>query len=186
MRTDLFDFDLPPERIALRPISPRDAARLLVVRPGGGLEDRGVRDLPDLLLPGDAVVVNDTRVIPARLTGRRIGRGVEPKIEVTLHRRLDGARWRAFVKPGRRLQAGDVVRVCVRDSGEGMPTPLLGICHSTRADGCPLPSFSRCTHRLVAFRPAARYSRSPRTTGVGMHCWVSPRTAQRFSPVSAS
>ena len=73
MRTDLFDFDLPPERIALRPISPRDAARLLVVRPGGSPEDRGVRDLPDLLRPGDAVVVNDTRVIPARLTGRRIG-----------------------------------------------------------------------------------------------------------------
>src|SRR5262245_40733221 len=110
MRTDLFDFDLPPEPIALRPISPRDAARLLVVRPGGRLEDRGVRDLPDLLLPGDAVVVNDTRVIPARLTGRRIGRGAEPRIEATLHRRLDGSRWRAFVKPGRRLQAGDVVR----------------------------------------------------------------------------
>ena len=61
MRTDLFDFDLPPERIALRPAVPRDAARLLVVRPGGALEDRGVRDLPDLLNPGDALVVNDTR-----------------------------------------------------------------------------------------------------------------------------
>ena len=72
MRTDLFDFDLPPERIALRPISPRDAARLLVVRFGGTFEDQTVRDLPDLLRPGDAVVVNDTRVIPARLTGRRI------------------------------------------------------------------------------------------------------------------
>ncbi len=110
MRTDLFDFDLPPERIALRPISPRDAARLLVVRPGGVAEDRAVRDLPDLLRPGDAVVVNDTRVIPARLLGRRIGRGEEPRIEATLHRRLDGSRWRAFVKPGRRLQTGDVVR----------------------------------------------------------------------------
>src|SRR5204863_6729700 len=78
MRTDLFDFDLPPERIALRPVSPRDAARLLVVRPGSPLEDRGVRDLPDLLNPGDALVVNDTRVIAARLTGRRIGRDTEP------------------------------------------------------------------------------------------------------------
>jgi len=106
MRTDLFDFDLPPERIALRPISPRDAARLLVVRPGGVAEDRAVRDLPELLQPGDAVVVNDTRVIPARLVGRRIGRGEEPRIEATLHRRLDGSRWRAFVKPGRRLQPG--------------------------------------------------------------------------------
>ena len=110
MRTDLFDFDLPPERIALRPISPRDAARLLVVRPDGVAEDRAVRDLPGLLQPGDAVVVNDTRVIPARLSGRRIGRGAEPKIEATLHCRLDGSRWRAFVKPGRRLQTGDVVR----------------------------------------------------------------------------
>src|SRR5215218_10700926 len=76
MRTDLFDFDLPPERIALRPIAPRDAARMLVVRPGADpeLEDRGVHDLPDILQPGDALVVNDTKVIPARLSGRRIGR----------------------------------------------------------------------------------------------------------------
>src|SRR5258707_1059374 len=110
MRTDLFDFDLPPERIALRPASPRDAARLLVVRPGGACEDRAVHDLPDLLRAGDAVVVNDTRVIPARLSGRRIGRGAEPAIEATLHRRLDGSRWRAFVKPAKRLQPGDVVR----------------------------------------------------------------------------
>jgi S-adenosylmethionine:tRNA ribosyltransferase-isomerase len=110
MRTDLFDFDLPPERIALRPASPRDAARLLVVRPGGVLEDRGVRDLPELLNPGDALVVNDTRVIAARLTGRRIGRDTEPKIEATLTERLDGSRWRAFVRPAKKLAAGDVVR----------------------------------------------------------------------------
>jgi S-adenosylmethionine:tRNA ribosyltransferase-isomerase len=113
MRTDLFDFELPPERIALRPIAPRDAARMLVVRPGGEpeFEDRGVRDLPDILRPGDALVVNDTKVIPARLSGRRIGRGeTEPRIEVTLHQRLDGSRWRAFVRPAKRLAAGDVVR----------------------------------------------------------------------------
>jgi len=111
MRTDLFDFDLPPERIALRPTVPRDAARLLVVKPGGGFDDRHVRDLPDLLRPGDALVVNDSKVIAARLTGRRIGRGEhEPAIEATLHRRLDGSRWRAFVKPGKRLAEGDVVR----------------------------------------------------------------------------
>jgi S-adenosylmethionine:tRNA ribosyltransferase-isomerase len=110
MRTDLFDFDLPSERIALRPAVPRDAARLLVVRPGGALEDRGVRDLPDLLTPGDALVVNDTRVIPARLTGRRIGRDTEPKIEATLTERLDGSHWRAFVRPAKKLAAGDVVR----------------------------------------------------------------------------
>src|SRR5437879_9959432 len=98
MRTDLFDFDLPPERIALRPIAPRDAARLLVVRPGQLPEfgDRGVRDLPDLLREGDALVVNDTKVIQARLHGRRIGRGAaETAIEATMNRRIDGARLRA-------------------------------------------------------------------------------------------
>jgi S-adenosylmethionine:tRNA ribosyltransferase-isomerase len=113
MRTDLFDFELPAERIALRPSVPRDAARLLVVRPGAvpGFDDKGVRDLPDLLRPGDAVVVNDSKVIPARLSGRRIGRGeAEPAIEATLHQRLDGSRWRAFAKPGKRLAVGDVIR----------------------------------------------------------------------------
>jgi len=113
MRTDLFDFDLPPERIALRPASPRDAARLLVVRPGATPEwdDRGLRDLPDLLEAGDALVVNDSKVIAARLTGRRIGRGsAEPVIEATLHQRLDGSRWRAFVKPAKRLEVGDNIR----------------------------------------------------------------------------
>src|ERR1700704_2883785 len=113
MRTDLFDFALPADRIALRPRSPRDVARLLVVRPGAapGLDDRIVRDLPGLLRPGDAIVVNDSKVIPARLTGRRIGRGdAEPAIEATLHQRLDGARWRAFAKPGKRLAARDIIR----------------------------------------------------------------------------
>ncbi len=110
MRTDLFDFDLPPERIALRPVSPRDASRLLVVRPGGRLEDKGVRDLPDLLDPGDALVVNDTKVIPARLTGRRIGRDTEPNVEVTLTERIDGSRWRAFARPAKKLAAGDIIR----------------------------------------------------------------------------
>src|SRR5258708_1595323 len=113
MRTALFDFELPSDRIALRPISPRAAARLLVVRPGETpeLADRGVRDLPDLLRPGDALVINDTKVIAARLRGRRIGRGaMEPAIEATLHQRLDGSRWRAFVKPAKRLSPGDVVR----------------------------------------------------------------------------
>src|SRR5919198_1677395 len=112
MLTELFNFELPPDRIALRPVTPRDAARLLVVRPGQNppFEDRAVRDLPNLLRPGDALVVNDTRVIPARLRGRRLGRGAEPAIEATLHQRLDGSRWRAFVKPAKRLAPGDVVR----------------------------------------------------------------------------
>ena len=112
MRTDLFDFELPPDRIALRPASPRDVARLLVVRPGGAPEheDRVVGDLPDLLRPGDQLVVNDTKVIPAALHGRRIGRATEPRVEATLIKRLDGSRWRALVKPAKKLEVGDVVR----------------------------------------------------------------------------
>src|SRR5271168_2250766 len=113
MRTDLFDFALPQDRIALRPASPRDGARLLVVRPGGPaeLEDRTMRDLPALLRPGDALVVNDTKVFPASLHGRRVGRGEhEPAIAATLIKRLDDSRWRALVRPGKRLAVGDVVR----------------------------------------------------------------------------
>jgi len=113
MRTDLFDFDLPEDRIALRPAVPRDAARLLVVRQGPtpAFEDRTVRDLPVLLRRGDALVVNDTKVLPASLHGRRIGRGEhEPAIAATLIRRLDGSRWQALVRPAKRLEGGDVVR----------------------------------------------------------------------------
>jgi S-adenosylmethionine:tRNA ribosyltransferase-isomerase len=113
MKTDLFDFDLPADRIALRPVHPRDAARLLVVRPGGApaFEDRGMRDLPEFLQPGDALVVNDSKVVAARLKGRRIGRGTsEPAIEATLHKRLDGSRWRAFILGAKKVQVGDTLR----------------------------------------------------------------------------
>jgi S-adenosylmethionine:tRNA ribosyltransferase-isomerase len=112
MRTDLFDFALPPDRIALRPASPRDAARLLVVRPDAAdeCEDRSVGDLAGLLRPGDQLVVNDTKVIAAKLHGRRIGRGAAAGVEATLIKRLDGARWQALVKPARKLAVGDVVR----------------------------------------------------------------------------
>ena len=165
MRTEIFDFHLPPERIALRPIAPRDAARLLVVRPGATpeCEDRGVRDLPALLQPGDALVVNDTKVIAARLKGRRLGRGgTEPAIEATLHRRLDGSRWRAFVRPAKKLQAGDVLRfgsegrICflgqldatVEEKGEGgevtlsfsLHGPVLDQAIDERGD-MPLPPY---------------------------------------------
>ncbi len=110
MRVDLFDFELPEESIALRPVAPRDAARLLVVTPGEGLADRHVRDLPDLLRPGDVLVVNDTRVIPAELRGERIrGANVTP-VAVTLYERAGGARWRAFARPARRLAVGDRLR----------------------------------------------------------------------------
>ena len=111
MRTDLFDFDLPADRIALRPVQPRDAAKLLVVRPGGALEDRVMRDLPALLRLGDALVVNDSKVIAARLKGRRIGRGTtEPEIEATLHKRLDGSHWKAFILGAKKVQIGDTLR----------------------------------------------------------------------------
>src|SRR3954454_21897463 len=110
MRTDLFDFDLPAGCIALRPASPRDSARMLVVRPGASLQDQVVADLPQWLEPGDQLVVNDTKVIAAQLSGRRIGRGPEPKIEATLIKRLDGSRWQALVKPAKKLAQGDIVR----------------------------------------------------------------------------
>jgi len=110
MRTDLFDFDLPTERIALRPASPRDTARMLVVESDGVLRDRLVSDLPAWLKAGDLLVVNDTRVIAAQLKGRRIGRETEPKIEATLVRRLDGSRWKALVKPAKKLVARDRIR----------------------------------------------------------------------------
>lgn len=110
MRVSDFDFDLPPERIALRPANPRDSSKLLIVRPDG-LEDRVFRDLPQILRKGDVLVFNDTRVIPAALSGHRIGRGeTAPKIEALLHMRLDGHRWKAFAKPGKKLQAGDRIR----------------------------------------------------------------------------
>ena len=118
MRTDLFDFALPEDLIALRPAAPRDSAKLLVVQPDAtpGLEDRIMRDLPALLRRGDAIVVNDTKVFPANLRGRRLGRGdYEPAISATLIKRLDGSHFRALVKPAKRLAVGDVVRF----GGEG-------------------------------------------------------------------
>jgi S-adenosylmethionine:tRNA ribosyltransferase-isomerase len=107
MRVADFDFDLPLERIALRPARPRDAARMLLVQ-GGQLTDHGVRDLPALLRAGDCLVFNDTRVIPAQLEGvRRTFKGGEARIGVTLHKRLDLRRWQAFVRNAKRLQPGD-------------------------------------------------------------------------------
>ncbi|WP_184432337.1 tRNA preQ1(34) S-adenosylmethionine ribosyltransferase-isomerase QueA [Roseospira goensis] len=105
MRVDLFDFDLPPDRIADRPAQPRDAARLLRVTADGALEDRGVRDLPALLDPGDVLVLNDTRVIPARLFGR-VGRA---RVQVMLHRRVADDTWCAFARPARKLAPGTAI-----------------------------------------------------------------------------
>ncbi len=110
MRVDLFDFDLPPERIALKPASPRDAARMLVVASDGGLEDAHVFDLPRLLRRGDALVVNDTRVIAARLEGIRVRGAAVAAIEATLIKRLDPSRWQALVKPAKKLKVGERIR----------------------------------------------------------------------------
>ncbi len=111
MRVDLFDFELPETSIALRPAEPRDAGRMLVVRPGAPLVDRTVRDLPDALRAGDALVFNDTRVIPARLNGVRTRPGAPgQRTEVMLHLREAPDRWRAFARPAKRLTAGDALR----------------------------------------------------------------------------
>ena len=104
MRVDLFDFDLPTDRIALRPARPRDAARMLLVK-GDSISDRGVLDLPDILRPDDVLVFNDTRVIPAQLEGKR----GEASIGATLHKREDLRSWWAFVRNAKRVRDGDVV-----------------------------------------------------------------------------
>ena len=119
MKVDLFDFVLPPERIALRPAVPRDAARLLVLD-GDDTRDRTVRDLPGQLRRGDCLVFNDTRVIPAQLEGRR----GDARIGATLHKREGPRRWRAFIRNARRLRDGDTidfgneVSATVSDRGE--------------------------------------------------------------------
>jgi S-adenosylmethionine:tRNA ribosyltransferase-isomerase len=107
----LFDFDLPEDRIALRPVSPRDAARLLVVRPDAPqpFEDRGIRDLVAVLQPGDALVLNDTRVIPSRLYGRRRRGDASARIEIMLHKREGADRWLAFARPAKKLALGETV-----------------------------------------------------------------------------
>ncbi|WP_217574683.1 tRNA preQ1(34) S-adenosylmethionine ribosyltransferase-isomerase QueA [Mesorhizobium sp. GbtcB19] len=107
MRVDLFDFDLPEERIALRPAEPRDSARLLIVRPGETLQDRTVSDLPSLLCEGDVLVFNDTKVIPAQLKGMRKRGEAVAQVEATLHMRVAPDRWQAFMRPGKRIAAGD-------------------------------------------------------------------------------
>lgn len=109
MRTDLFDFELPEDRIALRPARPRDAARLLVVK-DAGLTDAPMRNLPDLLRAGDVLVLNDTKVIPAELHGERVRDGTPAGISVTLHKRVDQSRWQALARGAKKLTVGDRVR----------------------------------------------------------------------------
>lgn len=129
MRVDLFDFALPPERIALRPAVPRDAARMLVVD-DAGLHDRIVRDLPSMLRAGDCLVFNDTRVIPAQLEGQR----GNARVGVTLHKRLGPRDWQVFMRNARRVREGDViefaagVQACAgaRDVDGGVTITFLG------------------------------------------------------------
>src|SRR5271166_2226813 len=110
MRVDAFDFELPPERIALKPASPRDSARMLVVGADGEPLDACVSDLADFLKAGDALVVNDTRVIAARLDGVRVRGDAVASIEATLTRRVDDCRWRALVRPAKKLRVGERIR----------------------------------------------------------------------------
>ena len=111
MDVSLFDFELPEERIALRPASPRDSARMLVVHADGTWQHAQVRDLPHFLKAGDALVVNDTKVIPARLHGRRLPRegaaGEGAKIELLLHKGVSPDRFLAFARPAKKLASGD-------------------------------------------------------------------------------
>jgi S-adenosylmethionine:tRNA ribosyltransferase-isomerase len=115
LRVELFDFELPADRIALRPASPRDSARLLKVE-RGAISDHGVRDLPALLRRGDLLVFNDTRVIPAQLEGRR----GEARIGATLHKREGPRSWRAFLRNARRVSEGDRI-----DFGAGVAATAL-------------------------------------------------------------
>jgi S-adenosylmethionine:tRNA ribosyltransferase-isomerase len=110
MRVDAFDFELPPGLIALRPAEPRDSARLLHVPAQGPIGDLHVRDLVSLLRPGDAVVVNDTKVVPARLRGIRVRGENVARLEIMLHQRLGPDRWRAFARPAKRVSVGERIR----------------------------------------------------------------------------
>ncbi|MGQ0742207.1 MAG: tRNA preQ1(34) S-adenosylmethionine ribosyltransferase-isomerase QueA [Alphaproteobacteria bacterium] len=152
MRVDVFDYELSEDRIALRPVQPRDAARMLVVRGNGGREHRLVRDLPDLLCAGDALVVNDTKVIPARFQahrGARDGMGAGASIEVTLHKRIAPGRFLAFARPAKRLKEGDLVRL-----SEGFAAKV-----ERRSEGEIELSFSVSGHALDA--AIARHGKMP-------------------------
>ncbi|MGI9524740.1 MAG: tRNA preQ1(34) S-adenosylmethionine ribosyltransferase-isomerase QueA [Hyphomicrobiaceae bacterium] len=124
MRTDQFDFELPDDLIALRPATRRDDARLLVVN-GDTRYDRHVRDLPNILAPGDALVLNDTRVIPAALEGFRYREHSRAKVSVNLHKRCNKRTWLAFLRPARKLVVGDQIVFGTSASGDASCQPLV-------------------------------------------------------------
>ena len=141
MRVDLFDFDLPEARIALRPAEPREAARLLVVSPAGN-RDAHVGDLPQFLRPGDVLVVNDAKVIPAQLSGaRRRGEAVA-RIDATLHKRVDGAHWRAFVRPAKKLKLGEKIVFGGPEEGGACQMGALWAIVAEKNEGEALLSFN--------------------------------------------
>lgn len=132
MRTDLFDFELPDDLIALRPLSPRDGSRLLVVRPDQPPDDRMFCDLPDLLRAGDCLVFNDTRVVPAALRGLRCRGEQTAEIHFNLHARVDDRCWRAFARPAKRLAVGDRIRF--GHGGKGISDDALGATVAVKGD----------------------------------------------------
>lgn len=152
MRVDLFDFDLPPENIALRPARPRDAARMLVVDGTAAMSDRHVRDLPALLRAGDVLVFNDTRVIPAQLEGRR----GDARIGATLHKRIDLRRWQAFVRNAKRLKPGDRIT---------FPTEVTALAEQRHDDGSWTLSFEGDEPVEVLLERAGRMPLPPYIAG---------------------
>src|SRR5262245_54780456 len=127
MRVDLFDFELPPEQIALRPVKPRDAARLLVIRPHEvpQFEDCAILDLPNYLASGDLLAVNDTRVIRARLSGVRSRAGTSARIEATLIGREGEGLWRALARPAKKLRPGDVLSFAGTSGDDSLSAKVL-------------------------------------------------------------
>jgi S-adenosylmethionine:tRNA ribosyltransferase-isomerase len=125
LKVDDFDFELPAESIALHPVEPRDSARMLLVRPGEPLEDAHVTDLLRVLRAGDVLVVNDTRVLPAELTGQRIRGELRANVSFNLHKRVDARTWRAFARPAKklhlldRLELGDNGSIIATVAGKG-------------------------------------------------------------------
>ena len=186
MRVDLFDFDLPADNIALRPVSPRDSARLLHVAGDDALTDRVVRDLPSLLRAGDVLVLNDTRVIPAQLEGMR----GEARIGATLHKRLSLREWQAFLRNAKRVRDGDRIDfgaavtaiagprdadggVTLRFEGEE-PVELL----LERAGRMPLPPY------IASKRPTDEQDRSDYQTMFAREdgAVAAPTAALHFTP----